>query len=427
MLRIGGLLSAVLLLLGAVPTVAASPAEADSGYVGDFYVPPQPLPPGQPGDVLRTEPSRIPAAIHFPDALAAAATRIMYRSTNARGNPIPVTGTYIEPTDPWNGPGPRPLISFAVGTHGQGDQCAPSRLLNEYLYQNRVLDTFLEYELVIIQRLIKRGWAVVVTDYDGLGTPGVHTYVNRLASGHAVLDAARAARLLPGTDIDPTSPVALWGYSQGGAATASAAELAPTYAPELPIVGTYAGAPPADLSGLLPFLDGSAGAGILGYVINSAIASYPDVAHKIHHALTPDGEDLIAKTQNQCLGETIANFMFRHVQRYLAVDAAAAVHEEPFKTLFEQQRIGRREPVAPVLIVSNRYDPLVPYAQAAQLGRDWCDLGADVEFFTNEQPPLFNKLIVNHAFPIVVDAHRALEWVADRFAGTPSTPNCGRF
>ncbi|PRC55513.1 triacylglycerol lipase, partial [Mycobacterium sp. ITM-2017-0098] len=85
-----------------------------------------------------------------------------------------------------------------------------------------------------------------------------------------------------------------------------------------------------------------------------------------------------------------------------------------FKSLFDQQRIGRLTPNAPVLIVSNRYDPLVPHVPANQLGRDWFAQGADVEFFTNEQPPLFNKLIVNHAFPIVVDAPRALQWIADR-------------
>ncbi|MCG5432824.1 lipase family protein [Mycobacterium sp. MYCO198283] len=427
MLRSGGILLAVIVIacgaLGVVPT-----AGADAGDFGTFYEPPDPLPVGPPGEVLRSEPSRIPAAVDFPDALPATATRLMYRSANARGIPTAVTGTYIRPTLPWTGPGPRPLISFAVGTHGQGDQCAPSRLLNEYLYQNRVLDTFLEYELLLIQRMIKRGWAVVVTDYEGLGTPGVHTYVNRVASGQAVLDAARAARNLPESGVDPTAPIALYGYSQGGAATASAAELAPTYAPELPIVGTYAGAPPAELSGLLPFLDGSVVSGILGYVINSAIASYPEHADAIHQALTPDGEDLIAKTQNQCLGETIANFMFRHNRRYFTVDTELAPSLEPFKSIFADQRIGLRKPAQPVLIVSNRYDPLVPYEPAAQLGRDWCAQHADVEFFTNEQPPLFNKLIANHAFPIVVDAHRALEWIDARLTGgPPTTPNCGQF
>jgi hypothetical protein len=417
---------AAVVVLG-MSLIASPVARGDNGYHGDFYLPPNPLPPGAPGDVIRTEPSDIHIADDFPDALGVKAIRILYRSTNTHDQPVAVSGTYLQPAAPWPGPGPRPLISFAVGTHGQGDQCAPSRLINVYLYHSRPLDVFLEYELLLIQRMIKRGWAVVVTDYIGLGTPGVHTYTVRADEGHAVLDAARAAYQLPDTGLDTHGPLALYGYSQGGGATAAAAELASTYAPELDISGTYAGAPPADLAAELPSLDGSLTAGILGYVINAAIAAYPEYADAIHQALTPDGEDLIAKTQNQCLGETIANFMFRHVSRYLAVDPETAITTEPFRTIFDQQRIGRLKPVAPVLISSNRYDPLVPYVPAVQLGRDWCALGADVQFNTNEEPPLFNKLILNHALPIVVDAPWVLDWVADRLDGLPTSPNCGHF
>ena len=53
--------------------------------------------------------------------------------------------------------------------------------------------------------------------------------------------------------------------------------------------------------------------------------------------------------------------------------------------------IGRYKPNAPVFIDINRYDPLVPWTAANQLGRDWCALGADVQFWTNEQPPFLNK------------------------------------
>jgi triacylglycerol lipase len=80
-----------------------------------------------------------------------------------------------------------------------------------------------------------------------------------------------------------------------------------------------------------------------------------------------------------------------------------------------------------VLVVSNRFDPLVPWAPAAQMARDWCAQGADVQFWTNEQPPLFNKLGVNHALPYLVDGERVLQWLADRFNGLPTTPNCGQF
>ncbi|WP_408633134.1 lipase family protein [Mycobacterium hippophais] len=402
-------------------------ALADDRFGDGFYLPPDPLTVSQPGDVMRTEPSRIPYAADFPAALPAKTTRVMYRSTGARGNPIAVTGTLLEPKGDWPGPGPRPLVAFAVGTHGQGDQCAPSRLLNYYLYWKRVLDVFLEYELLFVQRMIKRGWAVMVTDYEGFGTPAVHTYLNRLSSGQTLLDGARAALKLPATSLEPNGPVALWGYSQGGLAAGSAAELAAAYAPELNVVGTYSGAPRADLPTLTPYLDGGMIVGVMGYMLNAVMAAYPEYSDAVHQLLTPDGEDLVAKTQNQCLAETMANFGFRHLHRYFNVDLQTLAMTDPLKSYFAQQRLGSQRPDAPVLIIINRFDPLVPSVGANQLGREWCAQGADVEFFYNEQPPVFNKLIVNHAMPMVVDGPRALDWVADRFAGHASMPNCGRF
>ena len=86
----------------------------------------------------------------------------------------------------------------------------------------------------------------------------------------------------------------------------------------------------------------------------------------------------------------------------------------------------RGEP-SPVMILSNRYDPLVPWTGANQLGRDWCAQGADVQFWTNEEPPFLNKAIINHALPMLVDGERGMQWVADRFNGVPTTPNCGEF
>ncbi len=59
-------------------------------------------------------------------------------------------------------------------------------------------------------------------------------------------------------------------------AAASAAELASSYAPELNVVGTYAGAPPADLKELFPYADGSALVGAVGYALNSVITTYPE-------------------------------------------------------------------------------------------------------------------------------------------------------
>jgi triacylglycerol lipase len=203
--------------------------------------------------------------------------------------------------------------------------------------------------------------------------------------------------------------------------------LAPSYAPELHIVGTYAGAPPANLKEVLPYADGSALVGAIGYVLNSAMAAYPEFADAIRSKLTPRGQAMLDSVSRQCVGQTIIDFAFRHLQPYFTEDIYELINEEPFNTLFELQRIGRYKPNAPVLIDSNRYDPLVPWTAANQLGRDWCAQGADVEFRTNEEPPFLNKLMVNHALTMLVDGEPAMQWVADRFNGLPTTPNCGQF
>src|SRR5262249_43053999 len=90
---------AVLLLIGS-SLLGIGAAHADGGdepQYAEFYTPPDPLLPGQPGDLIRTEPSRM---VLEPSGQlgrsAATATRIMYRSTDARGNPVAVTGTYFE-------------------------------------------------------------------------------------------------------------------------------------------------------------------------------------------------------------------------------------------------------------------------------------------------------------------------------------------
>jgi hypothetical protein len=427
-----GILLVIVTAIGWAPPARAEGGEfdfeGDQSEYQEFYTPPDPLPPGRPGDLIKTEPSRL---VLEPSgqlgAYVATGTRIMYRSTDARGNPTAVTGTYFEPDNPWPGRGPRPLLSFAVGTHGQGDQCAPSRLFNQGIHWAPWLDFMIEYEEGFIATLVARGFAIVVTDYEGLGTPGVHTYLNRLAEGQAVLDAARAAQRLPGTSLDPHGPVGLFGYSQGGGAVASAAELASSYAPELDVVGTYSGAPPANPAEAMPYADGSINVGLMGYILNGIMAAYPETEAGIHDKLTPRGQDLVAKTRHQCIMETAIKFQFRHLQPYFNEDLTRLSGEEPFKTLFALQRIGRFRPNAPVLIDINRYDPLVPWTGANQLGRDWCAKGADVEFRTNEEPPFLNKTSINHLLAWAVDGESAIQWITDRFNAVPTAPNCGEF
>jgi hypothetical protein len=114
-----------------------------------FYEPPATLP-ATAGTVVRTEPATL-----FIDPLGLAglsltATRVMYASKDRRARSIAVTGTVFEPKTPWLGPGARPLISYAVGTQGLADRCAPSRQMSEALT---------EYEQYLLKGYLVRGYA----------------------------------------------------------------------------------------------------------------------------------------------------------------------------------------------------------------------------------------------------------------------------
>jgi triacylglycerol lipase len=91
-------------------------------------------------------------------------------------------------------------------------------MFNQGIHWSPNADFAFNYEEMFVATMVARGFAIFMPDYEGLGTIGVmHTYVNRLSEGHAMLDGARAAMQLPDTSLDHHGPVAFWGYSQGGA------------------------------------------------------------------------------------------------------------------------------------------------------------------------------------------------------------------
>ncbi|TGD90526.1 triacylglycerol lipase [Mycolicibacterium sp. CH28] len=412
------------------PLVNPGPAAADDRQYEQFYTPPETLPPGGPGDLIRTEPSRI---VLEPSgqlgAYVGTGTRIMYRSTDAQGKPVAVTGTYIEPDVPWPGQGPRPLLAYATGPYGAGEQCAPSRLFDQGIHFSQGFDLMLNMEEGFFATLLARGFALVVTDGVGMGVHGPQSpqFLNRVAAGTALLDAARAAKKLPGTSLRPDGPVAFWGYASGGQASLSAAEQAATYAPELKIVGTLADAPVTDVAAAIPGIDGNFFAVLAGYLLRGIIAAYPETEQAIRDTLTPRGLQMLDWSGHTCLLQGGVDYAFRHLEYWFNTDLGALVSNDPFKSLLAAQRVGNIKPTGPVYISHNRWDPLVPYQSARDTAGDWCSMGADVQFWTNEQPPLFNKLDINNLLPLYVDGERNMQWLADRFNGVPATPNCGQF
>lgn len=394
------------------PALADTPSTS-STHQTSFYTPPNPLPPGHNGDLIRSEPmTTLPPT-------AATATRLMYRSTNSQGKAVAVTGTYFAPKVPWQGAGARPLIDLAVGTIGQGDQCAPSKLFHEGINLKEPGGPIFEYEWMTVDSLLSKGYAVVVSDYDGLGTPGVHTYVNRADEADAVLDAARAARQVPGSGITRDDPVGLWGYSQGGGAVAAAAETAEDYAPDVPVAATYAGAPPADLRATLRTIDGSSLTGAIGYALNSMAASYPQLRPLIQNETNAKGKAMLRAVAGQCVGNTIARYAFHNTSEYTRTGESLdkVLDRYPIaQQVIDEQKIGNRKPDAPVMLASNVNDDYVPYQQVKQLAQDWRAKGASVRMITEPLPPLLPGAGIGHLAPSLITSPLAMDWMSRQLA-----------
>jgi hypothetical protein len=387
-----------------VALAAAVMTPVTTARAAGFYDPPATVS-ATPGTVLKAE-----SMAFYLDPLrtlrsTARATRVMYATQDRAGSPIAVTGTVLVPPVPWIGPGQRPVIGYAAGTQGMGDQCAPSRQLAAGS----------EYEGAFISGLLTRGYAVAMTDYQGLGTPGTHTYMVREAQAHAVLDMVRAAQRLPGTGLPTAGPVMLAGYSQGGGASAAAVELAPTYAPELRLRGAVAGAVPAELGAVAAHLDGSLYSAFALYAVAGQSAAY---GLDLDGFLNARGTSVIAAVKAECVGESIALHAFTRSSdltkdgRTLTELAAS----EPFRSIIADQRIGRLEPKVPVLVTHSVLDDVIPYAVGRGLARDWCARGADVAFSSTITPTH-----VGGAVPSFAKEYAFLE---ARVAGLPQVSDC---
>jgi dienelactone hydrolase len=261
------LLLAVAALAG--PT-AASAANVRTGPAGDaFYTPPAALPGKVHGDLVWAR--RLTGAAVVPGA--SKTMLVLYRSTGVDGRPVAVSGIVSLP----KGTAPKggwPVISYAHGTTGIADSCAPSRDV-----AGTPVHPYNNYVFGLLQRWLKAGYAVVRTDYEGLGTPGVHPYLVGSSEGRSTLDVVRAARRL---DPRLSTTLLLAGHSQGGHAALFAAALAKSYVPELRLRGTVAFAPASHIDDQIPLTTaltspGGGLSGIVSLIIRGISAANPSL------------------------------------------------------------------------------------------------------------------------------------------------------
>jgi hypothetical protein len=387
--RLAAATAATALATAALTGLVAAPASAapPDGPAGDaFYTPPNPLPPGKPGDVIW---KRVAS-----DTATARTYLVLYRSTTAKGTPTAVSGTVTVPKGV--NPATAPIVSAAPGTIGLGDTCAASK--------NPLIAA-----IMVPASLVQKGYVVATTDYEGLGTPGVHTYVVGKSEGHAVLDAARAAQRL-GVGVSASAPVGFYGYSQGGGGAAWAGQLAASYAPELRVKGTAAGGIPADMVAVGKALDGGLGFGLLAAAAAGLNSAYPEL--NLDKYLNAAGRKLFAETVDKCVVDIIAGLAFHRISEYTTTNP---MNQPDWQARLREHSLGATAPSAPIYMWHGLFDEILPYAQGEALWRTYCRKGAKVTF---------RMTLDEHVSGLVAGEAAAVQFLADRFSGKPATDNC---
>ena len=286
------LLVVALLLAAGFVAVAATPAGAagKQGPVGGaFYKPPKQMPKGHGKLIWQRDATKL-----TPIAGAKLNKTILYTSRSPQGDQVAVSGSVSVP----KGKPPAggwPVISWAHGTTGTADSCAPTRIR-----PTSVVAPYVAYVHPQLEDWISSGYAVVATDYQGLGTPGPHPYLVGKAEGRSVVDMVSAAReLVPSLG----KKYLIAGHSQGGQSSLFAASLAGKWAPDLKLRGTAAYAPASHLkeqAALLPALTSPSGLSALAALIVKG-ASTVTKAVQVGELLTPDAEALFPQTEQICL------------------------------------------------------------------------------------------------------------------------------
>jgi pimeloyl-ACP methyl ester carboxylesterase len=362
-------------------TVALPPIPAPEGLPA-FYSVPQPLP-DTAGTLLKS--AAVPVA-----GLHGTMLRVMYVSTSLQNRPLAVTGLIAIPkgSPPAGG---FPVVSWAHGTDGMADECAPS------------LDPASNVGLANL--LLDQGWVVTATDYQGEGTPGLHPYIAGVNAARDAIDIVRAARELPSTHA--SDHYVVWGHSQGGHTAMFALTIGRTYAKELKLEGVVAGAPPSQFFALYAYLKGSPFRHYLLMAAGGLNAAYGDLA-PLDAVLTPEGVKLTAVLDKGCSG-----YVADQVDK---VDINTIVKADPFTvpswrkvlTADDPGNIAKPSPV-PLLIIQGGSDEQIPVVSTQILAKHLCDIHQDLERWIYPGQ--------SHSGVIGPSAGDMIHWISDRFAG----------
>lgn len=291
----------------------------------------------------------------------ARAWRIHYTSRDVNNVAHQASGLVIAPA----GAGAdRPIVTWCHGTTGLGDAACPSAQPDPAreltLYYSAVASQQIDYGVPGLQGFIDAGWVVCATDYQGLGTEGMHQYTVNRTNARDAVNIAHAARQL---DTDAGTQFGCIGWSQGGGAAAAVAELDPDDYRDLRLVGTVPMSPgvgkialqnPEGVTAALkdPSLPPDSH---LVMVLAAHQVANPSML-KLSDVFTPLGIDIIQTAWNIQPVHHLNDTLLRLFRVKGAVMKPKPTNFDAWETAIVAGSAAARKPVAPVLVCIDSFD-----------------------------------------------------------------------
>lgn len=324
--------------------------------------------------------------------------RVRYASEAIDGTPIEVSGVVVAPSEPLSH-GSRDVVAYAHGTTGLFDPCAPSNTLVSEFFRD------------VTSHLVDAGYVVAATDYEGLGTPGIHPYHIGESEGRGVLDIIRAAAQIE--EARAGTRAVVWGESQGGHAALFGGEIAPNWAPEIELLGVISAAPFSEIDTVFeerlgdPIVRGISWQLTLAYEATYPELSLEDVC---------DAETLLAI--RQLAEQEACNLAFLNAA--WNVENAGFVTNPAELTSWRdallQNSPGYVSTEVPILLLQGSADTVIPQWTTDMLFDRLCEIGRQTDYRVFEG--------FDHADSLFRNVPTALEWTAARFAGQPASDAC---
>lgn len=363
------------------------------------------------------------------------AVQILYRSTDALGNPSANVTSILRPANAQ----PNKVVSYQSYYDSLNPADSPSRAIagnspiGQWTPSGRNFNlggTLPSVEAAMFAPLFAAGYTIVVPDVEG---PDAN-FAAGPEYGKLTLDSIRAARAVPATGITDDAEIALMGYSGGAIATNWASILAPGYAPDVneDLIGAAQGGLLVNPANNLRYASGSLGwGGVVGMAVVGVARSY-DI--DFDRYLNDRGRDVMAHLEDASIANVIAQYPGltwedlvkpqyvdpNSIPEFVEASNKINMGLAPIPTIpmfVAQAANGILEGTAPGGPNVGAGDGIMVAGDVRSLMRRYCDAGLAIQYDQYDT--------ISHIPGLMLWLPGALQWIDNRFADVPPPSNCG--